>query len=364
MKINDTIGIEIEVENINLSNIKNTVKALGFSVIDDASVMSYRQELLGKKVYSKSEVFSKQELFGGEIISHPFELDDIYYIKNLVNLCDLLKKDGEDNYRSSIHIHVNVGDQLNLVDLKSIIRWATRLESVFFRFGSYGRIHRGEFNNFNYCRPITYKGPLVFFTKNGYGQVLNTIDLLKSKSVSEFWDRYGDCINYGNKKYHPVRYHWINLFSIFRHGSLEFRVFNQTTNLYEILATILLCQATTQVMLKTTYKELCNLEFSPINSVFYPVSNSREILEYVLDQYDSDPTIKDMVFDIFDKSKYPKIQNKYVFSHMIEKDKYTLFENTDYCPDKLEKEEIENPNYLDKHKEEDRIPYKLKKFGV
>jgi hypothetical protein len=161
---------------------------------------------------------------------------------------------------------------------------------------------------------------------------------------------YGDSNNH-TQKYHPVRYHWINLFSILKKGSLEFRIFNTSTNPYDIRAIILLCQAMTNTMLKTNYKDLKALEVNPYNSIFYPENKSSEnVLDYILENYECKyPTLKYKLYDIYNKSEFPKIENKPVFSQMIEKEDIVYFTNTDYCPEAISREYISGPKYEDIH---------------
>lgn len=359
----NNIGLEIELQNTFISNeLKNKINKIGFSVIHDASVKSIYPTLGDIPLYKFSEedgdIFSVLELkeFGGELISRIIDTTSDNFMLALERLCNLLTVEGSYSPRASIHVHINVGHArlFSIYTLKSMIRWMTRMESTFFRIGSFGQIHRGIENNYNYCRPICLKGPLIVQTPKGFGQIFSTKDLIEAKVSNEFWNRYGDCNNFADRKYHPVRYHGFNLLSLFKYGTLEYRFANLILNPLKIISYILLCQATTFMMLNTSYKELNDLNVEPINSIFYPYeSDSRKILNYVLDNYEETPkNIKNELFDIYDQGIFPRISDDYVKTHMIRKEVLTYFSDTEYVPEKIDSKLILEPIFMDIHQKE------------
>jgi len=358
----DTVGVEIELQNTLLTNkIKQDIQNNNWNIVRDASVETKKTSFSQKNFYSdinlnfNSPIYDKfsYNTFGGEIISQPSNPTSKHFIDNLEKVCKILSSVESyiDNKRSSVHIHINIGKNINLKNLKSIIRWATRVESIFYRIGSLQDYHRGIYNDFTYCRPLTLYGPSVIKTRSGKkAQIFNTFDLILSETLDDFFERYGD-IKFTGTKYHPVRYHWLNLYSLNKYGTLEYRVFNQTLNDLDIRAIILLCQATTDKMLSTSYSELKNLGFSAINSVYNPLYNSREILEYILDEYETKfPTLVSRILDLFDYSEYPVIEKEYVISHMQLKNPDSRYFNGDYEPKSLtEGILVKEPNYIDIH---------------
>ncbi len=350
-----TVGLEIEVENIVFTtDLLTRISRYGFKYVGDASVQGSIQTLDGIKVFHEFEniYFLPKERVGGELISQPpIDTKVKGWQENIKRLCNLLQEEEfiKPSYRCSFHVHVNV-DRFEYETLMSMIQWAALLEAIMFRIGSLGGTHRGVFNNFNYCRPITYRGPQVVKIPDGYSQVMLLEDLLQAQDLNDFFLRYGDSLHNTDMKYHPVRYSWINLFKLIqKERTIEFRIFNQTLDPMDIEAIITLCLCIVNTMLTSPPQDVMSYSSNPVNSIFYPLEESRNILRMVLGMYPANPIVKDRIMWLFDHSEYPKIENKNVFSHMMTKRDFKLFTREIYHPPFVDTNTVENCKYQDEH---------------
>ncbi len=349
-----TVGLEIEVSNISFTRkIMEDIARIDFKLTRDASVEGSIQCMPNALVFTDSTKFDMLEKIsvGGEIVSPPIDTSKENWQYNLFKLMEILQEEKfiEPSNRCSFHIHVNI-DDFDLKDLLSMVKWASLLESTMFRIGSFCKEHRGIDNNYNYCRPITQKGPQVIKTLDGFAQVMILDDLLQAKNIDDFLVRYGDAYHNLDMKYHPVRYSWFNLFKLFqREKTIEYRVFNQTLNPLEIEAMVTLCLCITNTMLTSPPGDISSFSSGNINSIFNPLPESRNILEMILGMYPGSSIVKDRIMCIFDNSNYPPIKDSYVFSHMLTKKDFTLYKRTDYVPVLINKDEVEACIYKDLH---------------
>lgn len=207
---------------------------------------------------------------------------------------------------------------------------------------------RGEKNDAIYCRPILKYGPPCVRGMEGYNQILNVNDLLKSDTILEFWYKYGDIAS-RDRRYHPVRYHWINLLPMYPNassykGTLEFRVFNKTLNPIYISAIIQLCRYFTQLCLKSN---LIQLDFNPI----IDENQSPELAIRLFDEFSSTVNIDEKVYKIIHKlltsvTHRINLKEGYVFSH--KRDDNPFFQSR-YQPEIISKDIIRYPKYVDIH---------------
>ncbi|NMB66095.1 MAG: hypothetical protein GYA16_14615, partial [Spirochaetes bacterium] len=227
-----TVGMEIESEYCIDVFVRDKLPP-GWQIVHDASIKSsVRVNNLGEKSRMSSSQRSSDPFYtmGSEIISPVFNVKDFDLTKIRRDLCyitNLIQENGEPEktWRSGIHIHVGL-PEVSLYRLKSIIQLGRYMEDVFFQISGQGYQFRGQFfNKCLYCRPITKKGPQVFYLNDDEGnerliQLFNVHDLLSANSIVQFWDRYGGCTR-DRQRWHPVRYSWLNLYSILYRGTLE-----------------------------------------------------------------------------------------------------------------------------------------------
>jgi hypothetical protein len=346
-------GIELEVERLELTpNERYSISELGYTVVSDASVECERPGFSDMLVVTTNPTFGEltTKSVGCEIVSRPFNTENPIYIELITKLCKILRRESFvlPSLRSSLHVHCSYKQDFMTKDLQNILRWGRALEGAIFRISSFLGKHRGEDNDYNYCRPITRKGPQVVNVDSGYAQVFDIEDVLAvdpDTSPELFWSTFGDCVTQRDNKYHPIRYSWLNVFSVIAHNTIELRSFNQTLNAIDILASIGLTQAFTNACLNIPFEDTG----LPIEDSIFEPSGSNQVLEYILGRYEplSDAVVHRIMY-LFDYGHYPIIKDKYVLSHMNKK-RPMVYYTGEYTPPILQDIEFISPDYKDKH---------------
>lgn len=342
-KIIENIGVEFEYEDLQ----QERFNVAYFEQKHDASCESpaYSYEGFGDIILREEIENKKREkvTIGGELVSNILtDSDDILSI--LKNLTDsvYLRGESERGYRSSIHIHVAMSYNLNI--LKNLMRLGLNLESAFFHLGGMGYDFRGIFNDSIYCRPISkYGPPIVKYCNGNYGPVFDAKDCLEANSSEQFWERYGSLGNPQENKYNPVRYVWLSLFPLLTKGTVEFRIFNKTLNPFYIYSIIVLCQRFCEA-------SLGNLESFSLeeNSIFKTSKfESSAALQNIFGILKLPIKVEKTLMKIIGRTPEIKIPEKYVFSHLIDK---KLFFPTSYSPKPVDRSEVIYPTYVDLHR--------------
>jgi hypothetical protein len=217
---------------------------------------------------------------------------------------------------------------------------------------------RGIQNDSIYCRPITKVGPVCIPYNGKNAQVFNLPDLLESKTMMEFWYRYGD-ISHHSDKYSPVRYHWLNLFpccpnSSTCRGTVEFRIFNKTLNPYFIYSTLMFCKYILLFALSSSYSKLKNQQLLTENSVYNDYTTD-DIVRLLIDfinraDFDIDSSIVNNLLTIINRTPIPNLSDDYVFSHIMysRHDVNRYWADGGYTPPII-LDSIRKPNYVDIH---------------
>jgi hypothetical protein len=271
----DTVGIELESLGLTRDRVArilgNLINGLGnnFSVHRDGSseMNAYHVALGNEKnaVFVNSHTEAAKDLFGRngnlvttgyELISSPLDISTAE--ETLYALLPTLEYSGDFiSERCATHIHV--GAMKNLGFCKNALKLGLWFDEVFYSLAHMdGDKFRGYSNNAIYARPIV-NGP-YFQYERGYYQVLNWERALEADDLYEFFAAYGVNIESELPKYHPGRYFSINLYSIPRIGTLEFRHFNQTFNPVLVSAIAKLTQLFVEVAMKVRFKDLKNFE--------------------------------------------------------------------------------------------------------
>lgn len=167
--------------------------------------------------------------FGLELVTRPYEYGELL---PLMDKAATVLSHLPQTSRTSVHIHVDVADQ-PWVYIRRVLLWAHALEAVLFRLACGGgvhrgaRIHDGALNDHRYARPLSssiaidWSGtvkPLIVWNK-----------LINATTASEFvaaWGRLDLFWNGGIAHYCPHRLHMVNLASVLRQGTLEWRLFD------------------------------------------------------------------------------------------------------------------------------------------
>lgn len=348
----ESIGIEIETDNI-IRGANNSLDNNRYFVQDhDASIESYKyidpslpNILLDVPLTNNSRRYVTGTEFKSKVLTFNTK-GDIYPIIEdfLFDLED--KGESSESKRCGTHIHVCMPYSLDI--LKNIIKVASHLEQVFFYLGGFGYTNRGIYNDFAFFRPITKFGPAVTKINRGnFGQCFNIEDLLDSKSVSEFFFKYGG-INLENipRKYTPVRYHWITLYPLLTYSTIEYRVFNKTLNPMYLYAAVKFCQLVSSTMLN----EVGELS---VNSIFD--NHCKEKIENTLLDFISrfklnltDSEIK-VLLSIIKRTPNIEMNKKYVMSHLVGADQVAPCFNDSYSTPKIDIKDCIVPSVITIH---------------
>jgi hypothetical protein len=274
--VGDTVGIELESIALSREYVGELLNKLpgdlgdNFKVHrDGSSEMNIYPTRVGNDRNSRylsisSHTKEAQTLFGShiptktvgyELISIPMDIEIAELSLN--SLLPILENSG-DFISERCATHVHVGGMKNLGFLKHCLSLGLWFDEVFYSLAGMGDKFRGYSNNAIYARPLQ-NGP--YFKYNGnYYQTLNWEKALKAGDLFEFFACYGANINRELGKYHPGRYFSINLYSIPRIGTVEFRHFNQSFNPRLVASIVKLCQMFVEVAMRAKSKEILALE--------------------------------------------------------------------------------------------------------
>lgn len=140
---------------------------------------------------------------------------------------------------ASIHIHVDMRNQ-PWVEVYKVILLFYAYEQGIYHMACASTIHRGEqqrrrFNaqpvvdDYRYCRPVSVPIRIRYATRDDEEitiPLINTELLLEARTASDLCAAWGMLANFQRSHYCPHRLHGINLASVLRQGSLEWRVFD------------------------------------------------------------------------------------------------------------------------------------------
>jgi len=284
---------------------------------------------------------------GIELVSIPLTFNEMEKAVTLLTkrLFKYGARDAEE--RSAIHIHCAYPISHKI--LINTVKLGLSFESLIFHLGGMGYSFRGETNNSIFCRPLTMFGPPIVKNRNEKSiQLLNIEEVLKSENMDLFWKNFGGIdMNNPPSRYHPVRYFFLNIFSAILHSTLEFRIFNTTLNIDYILACMRFCQEFTKLCLQSKNS------FDFISSVYDPIMSSQELLDKFLYYTDMEPEYKKTLFAILNKTPYPKIEPKYIETHLRE---YQFIDSIWKNPRVFSRNEFEQSGFIDIHNFPTNIP--------
>jgi hypothetical protein len=368
MELFNSVGIELEVEDIrqNELSLSNSIFRIhrdascesdgylsnGFKInTDDSAEDLIRQLRLSRNTYGCELVT------GGTLNTSTPEY--LYQLKKLTNLL-ISKGESPKSYRAGFHVHINLSYNLRII--KSILRLSRHLEQVLYLLGGMGYDYRGFKNDSTYCRPITKFGPVCVPTgRSNYSQVFTIQELLKSKTTDEFKIKYGNIDKLRNNHYIPIRYHGINLLPLFTQGSLEFRMFNKSTNPFFLMAIIEFCKAFSEYAVHSSFKSLKEENLLRENSVFDVRGeiDRQKIIDtfaHFLELSNlEDEMVIETLFEILTSSSVDSIvlPNEYIYSHLIYHRQGnrcpTHWQNGEYIAKAIPRNTISEPNFEDIH---------------
>lgn len=240
-----TIGLEIEMPRSHPDTVIGLHDLLPIDIHDDGSLRK-TSYLLGTTQFCVLPITNdagydvicsgmyQQRAYGLEIISKPLPVATAR--EKLPLLARHYKHLPKDN-TCSFHLHVDIAGQPWRY-VQRLFEWVYHLEAVLFRLSCAGKVHRGVFNDYQYCRPLS--NPIGAVWGRTRGPLILIEDLITAPTSSAMafaWGRTDqyyatDDDRWSIPHYIAHRYHMVNLMSCFRIGTFEWRLFDP---LYEYL---------------------------------------------------------------------------------------------------------------------------------
>lgn len=235
-----TVGAEIEIPNVGQAATAGMEKWLRFKIGNDGSLRDTTYVAGSLSVFPEfdkrgSPILSagmrQQPAFGLEIIIDPYSYADLAVLSGKV--AHYLST-AQQNSRASIHVHVDIGGE-TWKEVRSLLLWVHALEAIVYRIACGGKEHRGaksyqgQYNDHKFARPLSSPIGVQYLHTD---RILPLIDwdlLVNATTASEFVASWGRLDTYWGREfdhYMPHRLHCINLASILRLGTIEWRVFD------------------------------------------------------------------------------------------------------------------------------------------
>ena len=230
----DTIGIELEFLNAGIREFGNANKT-NWKVETDGSVRHHGERF---EWVDDGRFFNAETEFGGEIISPILDFNSNIW-NNIIPVMELMHDFGEvSKAANSIHIHYGI-QGMSIKQLTELFGWLKENESIFFNVSAPGeQLPRGMFNDFVYYRPII--SPQWAVSSNGqntyYRPSLGRIERASAGNFAYAIGRH----DVTTRKWVAPRYCGINYVSIIRNKTLEFRMFNFTSDFLQIKAWVMM----------------------------------------------------------------------------------------------------------------------------
>lgn len=349
----DSFGLEVESDCMQRGNLPDRFRNL-WNETHDASIESDVKLLtIGN---ARLNVFDPEHrlgnryqnaVIGSEYVSSILDVNDQEHRKSVDDLLGWLYSQGEslESNRAGIHVHISM--MYNLSILHNLSYLARYLEQVFYYVGGMGYEFRGVQNDFVYCRPLTSTGPTVVQDGNERCyQCFNLDNMVKSRSVEQFWDCYGGInVQAPPDKYYPVRYNWFTFYPLLSKGTVEFRVFNKTLNPLYVWSAIKLCRYFCAFSISNSTDYLSAL---PERSIYEPHSKDQIQADFkrFTDMAGVDQTTYAVISKIIDLTPKINIQPKLVHTH-LRNNLRVRFRTIE--PEYIDEDEVSNPKFVDLH---------------
>lgn len=247
IKPSTTVGTEIEFYRLGTHATDSLNGWLRFHVYNDGSVRDTTYLAGTLPVFPQEDVNGDPILSTGMRGQSPYGLEvitDPYTFEEFTPLSQKLAyffSTTPQSPRTSIHVHVDA-DKETWRELQMLMRWAHALEAIIYRVACGGgqhrgeRSHRGELNDHKFARPLS--SPIGVNWTTGRGPLIQLDRLLNATTASEFvcaWGRLDAYWGMGLEHYMPHRLHMINLASILRTGTIEWRVFDGLYAYFDVI---------------------------------------------------------------------------------------------------------------------------------
>lgn len=244
-----TFGVEVEFYRLPNVAADGWRKWLRFACHDDGSLRDKtyvagdlavfpQEDERGLPILSAGMQLVKKNI-GLEVVTEPYAYGELLgKMRKLSYYCASIPQ----SPRSSIHVHVDA-DGMTFEYIKNLLLWVHALEAPIFRISCGGGIHRGAreyqgaYNDHRYARPLS--APIgVSWGGIDLADLIIWQDIVSAATASELmaaWGRLDAFWRQGFEHYWPHRLHMINISSILRQGTIEWRIFD---GLYSYMDTI------------------------------------------------------------------------------------------------------------------------------
>lgn len=232
-----TFGIELEIPNVNTRVAKN-LRHNGWGFVEDGSIRNYRNHSLFPN--------TRQEKCGIEAVSPVLTVEKLHQMYPLLQFIKGFQP--QELHNNAIHIHVGIPRNTQKGHIKRLIKYYQWMkytgEELFFNVSvpSDHFEHRGMKNSFIYCRPLRSppycKDGTVWLPSHGHVE--------KATTSNEYEYALGR-LDLRDRKWWASRYTGVNFCTAlsplkeYHLGTIEFRMFNMTTNIPLITAWVLAC---------------------------------------------------------------------------------------------------------------------------
>lgn len=243
------MGAEIEFYRLGQEALRGLDAWMRYTIHDDGSLRDTTYTAGDLAVYPEEDErgepimslgMRQRSKIGLEVISQPYAYEDFLPIAQKFSY---VYGQVPQSSRTSIHIHVDA-HQETWREVQRLLKWAHALEAIIYRVACNGEVHRGarsykgEANDHKFARPLS--APIGVRYMNGETKALIDMkQMMGAKSASEFvagWGRLDTYWGDGLQHYMPHRLHMVNIASLLRTGTIEWRVFD---GLYRYFDTIL-----------------------------------------------------------------------------------------------------------------------------
>lgn len=269
------IAAEIEINSINdvsknKKEIAKIIKKWNGSIVHDGSL----------------------DIGGFEINTAPAAGD--LFVKQIASICDVLNSAGANiGINCGLHVHVDARD-FNFHDIKKLLKIYTAIEPALFYMVPKHR------RNSKYCRPL----------ESHYANVLENKIPHKTLRKNIVYDVYGDNQStvYRNSKYGPAHYDALNVHSWFFRGTIECRLFEGTTNAYDIINWGMMWANILDTALHLSDTEIDGFlnKKKPIDNLINIISHNNELIKFINIRY-----------KMHKNEKIHKVRNKDNFGAML-----------------------------------------------
>lgn len=313
------VGLELETGSFTQSFVKENfefpvgVRGLWRDTHDGSvqrmsSYINFGRYRMPVKMSDRLRPFFPADNFGSEIVSPILNTEEDNVLEHLRSLFAQMSVFDVSDPKCAFHVHVNM-TQAPVYVLQNLIQIWLQVESLIYRL-SVGELgyHRGIHKNMLFCRPLN--SPQVTIYENTLRPCFSVEALLRARNIREFFKALGNTpTNSDPSKYNAVRYVGLNFHNFIRHGTVEFRTPNQTTDPHVALAWVHLFQA----MCREAFGKGLTYSHMPLgtNPSNFDIGTLANMFETLTDQ---DMLVLEHLFNTSDW--VPFDPNVYLFTHL------------------------------------------------